>query len=213
MPKMEREAVTCTYDWSSSDSDDFVMTSLQKTTAKTMSLQKLLGRQRSKSYSLALDNPVLPTLRDSPLPTLPHPLSLPPTVVPLLPTFPVLTPHCMQLSLSPLTPSPRHAKHPSPTHRHSVRIVPSSHIPLSLLPPLSHSLTHSNSHARTAASVNYPTTAAEIIELLRKNICFLSGGRAKEGQSLITFPAKEKNFEYDRDNLRKVIQYLASIPM
>ena len=166
--------------------------------------------RRTPSYSLAMESQVLPP---TPLPV--HPTSfispsLPPALIPLLPSFPILTSHNLHSSLPPrplfsfpsntrsntctLPSSQAHRDHP--THKHTP-----SQLSLSL------SLT------LLAADVNYPTTAAEIIELLHKNVCFLSGGRAREGQSLFTFPAKDKNFEYNRDDLRRVIQYLASIPM
>ena len=158
------------------------------------------------SYSLAMENPIVPTN-----PAL-HPLSISPTPLPILPTFPVLTPHNLDLSLSPQQHSFRCSSWTSSTSSPSSCIYsyPSKPMHTSPSPPPSHSPSHTH---KSTASVNYPTTAAEIIELLRKKICFLSGGRAKEGQSLITFPAKDKNFEYNRDDLRKVIQYLASIPM
>ena len=62
-------------------------------------------------------------------------------------------------------------------------------------------------------SVNYPTAAAEIIDLLRMRMAILSGGRDRQGQSIITFPARSKSFTYNRDDVRRVVQYLASIPM
>ena len=179
-----------------------------------------LGPRRTTSYSLALDNPIFPTNPDS----LPPIASVPPSFPPILiPSFPILTPHSLQLSLSPqrcnslsdssafstdfysIMTSQYHRKQSSSPPKHSHTLHTPSQSPVSS-PPLSH--TH-----KSTASVNYPTTAAEIIELLRKKICFLSGGRAKEGQSLITFPAKDKHFEYNRDDLRRVIQYLASIPV
>ena len=235
-----------------SDSDDVTM----------MSSLMFTLTNRTESYCRALNNP-------------------------LLPTFPILTPPYLHISLSPahrqwlsdwslynthyhlVTPSPQHHRHTSPlnyntpTHPHTLtpsqspphcpkltpsqspahrpKLTPSqslAHPPtltpsqspvhcFKLMPPQSpahpptltqlplltpHTATPSHPHTHTA-SVNYPTTAAEIIDILRKKICFLSGGRANEGQSLITFPAKVKNFEYNRDELRRVIQYLASIPM
>ena len=59
---------------------------------------------------------------------------------------------------------------------------------------------------------NYPTTAAEILDLIKQQIAILSGGRDRQGQSIITFPAMSKTFEYDRGDIRKVVQYLTSIP-
>lgn len=160
------------------------------------------------SYSLAMEHPIVPTNPVRPS------LSISSTPLPILPTFPVLTPHNLDLSLSPQPHNSHNSRSSSWTSSTSssssyIYSYPPKHTSPSP-PPLSHSPSHTH---KSSASVNYPTTAAEIIELLRKKICFLSGGRAKEGQSLITFPAKEKQFEYNRDDLRKVIQYLASIPM
>lgn len=158
------------------------------------------------SYSLAMENPIVPT------DPAPYSLSNSSTPLPILPTFPVLTPHNLDLSLSPQLHSSPCSSCSSSTSSPSscINSYPSKPLHTSPSPPPSHSPSHTH---KSTASVNYPTTAAEIIELLRKKICFLSGGRAKEGQSLITFPAKDKHFEYSRDDLRKVIQYLASIPM
>ena len=40
----------------------------------------------------------------------------------------------------------------------------------------------------------------------------LSGGRDKQGQSLISFPARNKQDSLDRSEIRRTVQYLASIP-
>lgn len=61
--------------------------------------------------------------------------------------------------------------------------------------------------------VNYPTSAVEILDLLREQVAILSGGRDKQSQSIITFPAKEKGHVYQRDTIRRVVQYLACIPV
>jgi len=54
--------------------------------------------------------------------------------------------------------------------------------------------------------------AAEILDVLNQQVALLTGGRDRQGQSLITFPAKPKTFTYNRDDVRKVVQYLTSIP-
>ena len=54
--------------------------------------------------------------------------------------------------------------------------------------------------------------AAEILDILNQQVALLTGGRDRQGQSLITFPAKPKTFTYNRDDVRKVVQYLTSIP-
>ena len=64
----------------------------------------------------------------------------------------------------------------------------------------------------SGSTTNYPTTAAEILDLLKEKMAILSGGRDRQGQSIITFPAMEKTFVYDRGDVRKVVQYLTSIP-
>lgn len=61
-------------------------------------------------------------------------------------------------------------------------------------------------------AVNYPTSAVEILDLLREGVAILSGGRDKQGQSIITIPAQQKTYMYQRDPLRRVVQYLACIP-
>ena len=71
--------------------------------------------------------------------------------------------------------------------------------------------THTHTHTHTAG-VNYPTAAAEILDILELQMALLTGGRDRQGKSLITFPAKPKTFTYNRDDVRKVIQYLTSIP-
>ena len=40
----------------------------------------------------------------------------------------------------------------------------------------------------------------------------LSGGRDKQGQSLICFPARNKQEPLERSDIRRTVQYLASIP-
>lgn len=68
---------------------------------------------------------------------------------------------------------------------------------------------HTHLHALT---VNYPTSAVEILDLLREGVAILSGGRDKQGQSILTIPAQHKHYVYQRDVLRRVVQYLACIP-
>ena len=70
--------------------------------------------------------------------------------------------------------------------------------------------THTHTHTHIDTS-NYPT-AAEIIDILHTKVAILSGGRDRQGRSVITFPAHPKGFELNRDAIRKVIQYLACIP-
>jgi len=60
--------------------------------------------------------------------------------------------------------------------------------------------------------VNYPTSAAEILDLLQEKVAILSGGRDKDGQSVITFPAMPKTYVYQRECIRRIVQYLACIP-
>ncbi len=63
-----------------------------------------------------------------------------------------------------------------------------------------------------SCTVNYPTSAVEILDLLKEGVAILSGGRDKQGQSLITFPSQPKGYVYQRDSMRRVVQYLACIP-
>lgn len=202
---------------------------LSALTTSSSLLTTCIKPHRSTSYMLALENPIYPINSLSATPS----SCILPSLLPLLSIFPTLTSHrqnCSSLSedhtsnsdhcslaLSSFDDNETLSHTPPITHitcSHSTQSVPSQIPPSSplLLSPTSHTI-HTHPTLTTASDVNYPTTAAEIIELLHKNICFLSGGRAKEGQSLITFPAKDKNFEYNRDELRRVIQYLASIPM
>ena len=85
------------------------------------------------------------------------------------------------------------------------------HVVLSPRAPLTSSRIHTHTHTHTAG-VNYPTAAAEILDILELQMALLTGGRDRQGKSLITFPAKPKTFTYNRDDVRKVIQYLTSIP-
>jgi triple functional domain protein len=55
-------------------------------------------------------------------------------------------------------------------------------------------------------------TASEIEDLLNNKMVILSGGRDKEGQSILTVPARPKDFNFNRDEFRRVVQYLTSLP-
>ena len=68
-----------------------------------------------------------------------------------------------------------------------------------------------NTHTHTATA-NYPTSAAEILPILKEKITILSGGRDRQGQSLVTFPAQTKTYMYDREDILRTVQYLTSIP-
>ena len=78
------------------------------------------------------------------------------------------------------------------------------------LTPHTH-LTPPPSHPHTDTAGGYPT-AAEIIDLLHTRVAILSGGRDRQGRSIITFPAQSRSFDYNRDCIRRVVQYLACIP-
>jgi len=116
-------------------------------------------------------------------------------------TTPSLSPRKLTLHTHTLTPhhSFTLTTHINPPHSHTHHTThPSTHT----LHPL-HTLT---------VSVNYPVAAAEILDILNQQVALLTGGRDRQGQSLITFPAKPKTFTYNRDDVRKVVQYLTSIP-
>ena len=96
-------------------------------------------------------------------------------------------------------------------HVHPSHLLISTHTHTHFPTNLMCAQTHTHTHTHTAA-VNYPTAAAEILDILELQMALLTGGRDRQGKSLITFPAKPKTFTYDRDDVRKVIQYLTSIP-
>ena len=121
---------------------------------------------------------------------------------------------------------PSHLLISTHTHTHTLPHKPHAHththFPTNLMCARTHTHTHTHTHTTHTphtphththtAAVNYPTAAAEILDILELQMALLTGGRDRQGKSLITFPAKPKTFTYDRDDVRKVIQYLTSIP-
>ncbi len=108
-------------------------------------------------------------------------------------------------SLHTLTLTPHTHTHSTHSHSlHTLTLTPHTHT------HSTHSLSHPGLHTLTD-STSYPT-AAEILDLLHTRVAILSGGRDRQGRSIITFPSQGKSFEYNRECIRRVVQYLACIP-
>ena len=55
-------------------------------------------------------------------------------------------------------------------------------------------------------------TLCVAVVLSPTNVFMPPGGRDKEGLPIITFPSPPKSYVYNRDDVRRLVQYLATIP-
>uniref|UniRef100_W5ME09 non-specific serine/threonine protein kinase n=2 Tax=Lepisosteus oculatus TaxID=7918 RepID=W5ME09_LEPOC len=54
--------------------------------------------------------------------------------------------------------------------------------------------------------------ASDVLPVLKEKVAFVSGGRDKRGGPILTFPARSNHDRIKQEDLRRLVQYLATVP-
>nr|XP_015214255.1 PREDICTED: kalirin isoform X1 [Lepisosteus oculatus] len=65
---------------------------------------------------------------------------------------------------------------------------------------------------KTGSFRNDGIKASDVLPVLKEKVAFVSGGRDKRGGPILTFPARSNHDRIKQEDLRRLVQYLATVP-